>query len=303
MGGSSSQRVTSGLRLAVSNIAWDPSEDDEIAAVLRREGASGVEIAPTKWRDKPLDATAAEIARYRQTWEDRGLRIVSLQALLFGRPDLELFGATRIELRDYLLRVIELGAGLGAHALVFGSPKNRLRGSLSPSDAMASATDFFREIGEFAAEHGVTIAIEANPPAYGCDFIMRTGESVELCRAIDSIGIGVNADLGGMTMSGDEPRPVIESARGCIAHFHASEPNLAELSATSNHAAAAAALVAIGYKGWVSVEMRSREAERGKLEAGNAEESLGTEKARSANVQAVERAVRFAKTAYGAAIS
>ena len=293
--------MTSGLRLAVSNIAWDPSEDDEIAAVLTREGASGVEIAPTKWRDKPLDATAREIAHYRTTWEDRGLRIVSLQALLFGRSDLELFGATRFELRDYLRRVIELGAGLGAHALVFGSPKNRLRGPLAMSDAMASATDFFREIGDFAAEHGVTIAIEANPPEYGCDFITRTDEAVELCRAIASAGIGVNGDLGGMSMSGDDPRSVIESASDCIVHFHASEPNLAELSAASNHAAAAAGLVAIGYRGWVSVEMR--EAGSGKREAGNAEERLDRQKARSANFQAVERAVRLAKTAYSSAIS
>src|SRR5262249_4645068 len=162
---------------------------------------SGVEIAPTKWRDKPLDATASEIARYRQSWEDRELRIVSLQALLFGRPDLELFGATRSELRDYLLRLIELGAGLGAHALGFGSPKNRLRGSLALPDAIASATEFFQEIGDFAADHGVTIAIEANPPEYGCDFITRIDEAVALCRAIGSAGIGVNGDLGGMTMS------------------------------------------------------------------------------------------------------
>jgi len=293
--------VSSGLRLAVSNIAWDPSEDDAIAAVLRREGVTGVEIAPTKWREKPLDATAAEIDRYRKYWLERGLRIVSLQALLFGRPDLELFGATRPRLAEYLRRVIELGAGLGAHALVFGSPKNRLRGSLALADAMSSAAEFFRDLGEFAEQHGVVMGLEANPPEYGCDFITRTAEAVALCRAIGIAGIGVNGDLGGMSMSGDEPRSTIESARGCITHFHASEPNLAELSDKSNHAAAAAGLVAIGYGGWVSVEMR--EAGRGKREAGNAEESLDTQTARSANVQAVERAVRLANQVYRSAIS
>lgn len=290
--------MASQLRLAVSNIAWDPSEDDAIAAVLRREGVSGIEIAPTKWREKPLDASPAEVARYRQSWLDRGLRIVSLQALLFGRPDLELFGATRTELAEYLRRVIDLGARLGAHALVFGSPKNRLRGSLALADAMASATEFFRDIGSFSSEHGVVMAIEANPPEYGCDFVTRTSQAVALCRAIASTGVGVNADLGGMSMSGDEPRATIEAARDCLAHFHASEPNLAELSATSRHDAAAAGLATIGYAGWVSIEMRQIA-----RDAGNAEESLGTQTARAANVAAVERAVRLAKRAYGPAIS
>ena len=283
------------LRLSISNIAWDPAEDDAVTEVLQAEGVSAVEIAPTKWRDKPLEATAAEVERYRQSWANRGLRVSSLQALLFGRPDLELFGKTRLQLAEYLYRVIELGAGLGAHALVFGSPKNRLRGSLALGDAMASAAEFLRDIGEFAAQHGLVIAIEANPPEYGCDFVTRTNEAVALCRAIASVGVGVNGDLGGMTLSADAPRIAIDSARTCLVHFHASEPNLVELGAQSDHAAAAAGLAAIGYAGWVAIEQR--EAERRDGDEGK------SSTARSTNVAAVERAVKFAKAAYAAAIS
>ena len=109
---------------------------------------SGVEIAPTKWRARPFDASADEIAEYRRSWEDRGLRIVSLQSLLFGRSDLQLFGTdgVRAALADYLRRVIDFGAQLGAHALVFGSPKNRLRGALDLRDANEIAAVFFREL-------------------------------------------------------------------------------------------------------------------------------------------------------------
>ena len=136
-------------RFAVSNIAWETSEDGAIADVLRREGVGGVEIAPTKWREKPFEATAAEVASYRRSWEDRGLRVVSLQALLFGRPDLQLFASpeSRAQLGDYLRRVIDFAAAVGAHALVFGSPKNRVRGALPMDEAMAIAADFFRGVG------------------------------------------------------------------------------------------------------------------------------------------------------------
>jgi sugar phosphate isomerase/epimerase len=211
-----------------------------------------------------------------------------MQALLFGRPDLELFGPTRRQLSEYLYRVIELGAGLGAKALVFGSPKNRLLGSLPLADAMASAVEFFRGVGDVAAQHGVVIAIEANPPEYGGDFVTRTSEAVELCRAVANAGVGVNGDLGGMTMSGDEPAATLAAARDCLVHFHASEPNLVELgTASADHAAAAAALRAWGYTGWVAIEQRG---------------VPKTETTRSANVAAVERAVRFVKSVYGRAM-
>src|SRR5581483_3256291 len=105
-------------RLAISNIAWEPAEDDAIGTVLRTAGVGGVEIAPTKWKENPVRASLADIAEYRKAWEQRGLRIVSMQALLFGRPELQLFGeeSSRAAMLDYLQRLVKLGAGLGAKA-------------------------------------------------------------------------------------------------------------------------------------------------------------------------------------------
>jgi sugar phosphate isomerase/epimerase len=270
------------LRLAVSNIAWDPADDDAIAAILRREHAGGVEIAPTKWRERPFDASPSDVAEYRRAWEDRGLEIVSLQALLFGRPDLQLFGteASRAAMSDYLRRVIDFAATLGAYALVFGSPKNRIRGTLSATEATAIATDFFRDLGAHAHAQRTAICIEANPPAYGCDFITTTREAVDLCRAIDHPGVRVNADLGGMTISGESPAETLPLARDVIGHFHASEPHLAELGAGADHASAASGLASINYDGWISIEMRA----------------VGGD----GNVAAVDRALRVARKAYAA---
>jgi D-psicose/D-tagatose/L-ribulose 3-epimerase len=269
--------------LAVSNIAWDSAEDDAVADVLRRAGAAGVEIAPTKWRERPLEATAAEVAAYRSAWEDRGLRVVSLQSLLFGLPELQLFGdtSTRMATLDVVRGMIDLAAGLGAHALVFGSPKNRLRGALPLEQANEIAADFFRELGIHAHAQRTVLCIEANPAGYGCDFITTTEEAAELCRNVDHPGVRVNGDLGGMTMSNEDPVAALQSAGSCLAHFHASEPHLAPFGASSDHTRAAEGLALAHYDGWVSIEMRA---------AGGGE-----------NVAAVERAVRLAQRAYGGA--
>jgi D-psicose/D-tagatose/L-ribulose 3-epimerase len=263
-------------RLAISNIAWEASENDAVVAVLRREGVTGVEIAPTKWREKPFDASAADVAACRRWWEDRGLRIVSMQALLFGRPELQLFSDTQSQLGDYLKRVIDFAAAVGAGALVFGSPKNRVRGALSMDEAMSIAADFLRDIGAYCTERNTALCIEANPVEYGCDFVTTTAEAVALSRAVESPGIRVNVDLGGITMSGEDVAGAISNARDVIGHYHASEPNLVEIGARPQHHEARQALAKIGYAEWISIEMRA---------SGN-------------NVAAVERAIRVVKSEY-----
>jgi D-psicose/D-tagatose/L-ribulose 3-epimerase len=248
--------MTDSLRLAVSNIAWEPADDDAVAAVLRSEGVSAIEIAPTKWRKWPIETNAIERREYRRAWADRGMQIVSMQSLLFGRPDLQLFGPTRPALSDYIRGLMDMGADLGVRTFIFGSPKNRVRGDLPIADAMQIAADFFRLIGKHAAQRNTVVCIEANPPAYGCDFITTTAEAVALCTAVNHPGIAINVDLGGMTMSGEPPRETIVSASGMIGHFHASEPQLAELGAQADHAAAARGLAEIDYDKWISIEMR-----------------------------------------------
>jgi len=268
------------MRLAVSNIAWDRSEDDRVAEALRREGVTGIEIAPTKWRDDPLRAPAADIEGLRREWNDQGLRIVSLQALLFGRPDLQLFGsdASRAAMFGHLERTVDFAAAVGAHALVFGSPGNRKRGSMSLANATSVAVDFLQKLGAYAHDRGTTVSLEANPVEYGCDFVTTTADAVALCNAVGHPGIGVNGDLGGIMLAGEDPVSALESAASRLVHVHASEPALAELSVRDEHIAAGRALSKMRYDGWVSIEMRA---------VGGGQ-----------NVSAVERAVKAAKTAY-----
>ena len=270
------------MKLAVSNIAWDASAEDAAAGVLVRGGVTGVELAPTKWRDAPFDARADDIAELRKRWEDRGLPIVALQSLLFGRPDLQLFAGDRdrAALLDHLRKVADFAAAVGARSLVFGSPKNRLRGERSPEEAMEIARNFFRGLATHARDRGVVLCIEANPPEYGCDFITRTGEAVELCRLVDDPTIRVNADLGGMALAGEDPSTAVAQAAAYVGHVHASEPHLAALSTLSAHERAASALVGMNYSGWISIEMR----------APPSGEQLAT----------LERAIRVASRAYAA---
>lgn len=248
------------MKLAVSNIAWPREQDDAVAAVLRKRGVTGIEIAPTKLWSNPLAASAAEVAACRRWWEQRGLRIVAAQALLFGRPDLTVFDSIdiRIQTSYYLRRIIARCAELGASALVFGSPKNRRIGSLPKAQAWPTAVEFFDSLATEAELFGAAVVLEANPPEYGADFVTRASEAVEFVRAVNRPGLRLHLDAACMTLANDPIRATFDDGFADLSHFHVSEPNL-ELPGGSDrveHAAFAAELRQRGYSHWVSLEMR-----------------------------------------------
>jgi D-psicose/D-tagatose/L-ribulose 3-epimerase len=245
---------------AVSTIAWPRDQDAAIADVLCRHGIAGIEIAPTKFWPNPLEATGAEIDDYRHSWDARGIRIVAAQALLFGKPELTLFESseTRQCTLDYLARIVRLCARLGAGTLVFGSPRNRRIGRMPRVEAYSIAVDFFSRLAETAAREGTCIALEANPPEYGADFVTNAAEAIELVETVNHPGLRLHLDTGCMTLAGDSIRSTFDRGFAPMKHFHVSEPNLDPPtdSGTVDHKSFAEELRRRDYRGWVSLEMR-----------------------------------------------
>jgi D-psicose/D-tagatose/L-ribulose 3-epimerase len=245
--------------MAVSNLAWDAGEDADVAELMLSLGITGLEIAPTRIWESPLSSSQTHRAEYKARWADHGITIVSLQALLFGRPDLTLFesAAARTSTFDYLRGMIELAADVGASRLVFGSPRNRARGAMAKDEADEIAITFFRAVGDFAVQAGCVFCLEPNPPQYDCDWITTVEEGSRFVRDVGHAGIGLNADSGGITLAGEEPAAIIPKTASEIAHFHISEPQLSPIGDGGvTHPSFARALSASGYDGWTSVEMR-----------------------------------------------
>ena len=247
------------MRLAVSNIAWKQQDDAAVAAMMRDAGVTGVEVAPTAVWPEPLLVTVEELKAYRAWWSDQGIQVVALQALLFGHPELTLFGALerRTDMLRHLIGMADIAAALGAGPMVFGSPRNRTVGDAPREVTNRIATEFFREAGARAAERGVALCVEPNPPAYGCDFVTTVADGLELVRSVASAGFGLHMDAGTLALNDEPIASTIGEAAWATRHFHASEPFLAPLgSGTTNHDGCAQALRASGYTGWVSLEMR-----------------------------------------------
>lgn len=246
------------MKLAMSSIAWEPPEDEAVARILREHGFAGVELAPTKIFPRPDAADEPAMTACREAWSRRGLPIVALQALLFGHPELTVFGDARPRTLEYLTGVARLGGRLGAGALVFGSPRNRARGSLPERDAWPAAVEFFRALGTAAARAGTCVCIEPNPPRYGADFIVDSEEALRLVEEVASPGFGLHLDAACALLAGEDFPARLRASAHVLRHVHLSEPDLAPVRAggSVDLPAIAAALRDIGYAGWVSVEMK-----------------------------------------------
>ena len=183
----------------------------------------------------------------------------ALQAILFGRPDLTLFGSPQVQaaLVEHLVRVAELAAAFGAGVLVFGSPRNRDRGTLAPDAADDIAADVFGRAAEASERLGVCLCLEPNPPAYGCNYLTRWREAAALVRRVDRPGLGLHLDVACLAMAGDDAGEALAASRDIVRHFHVTEPELGDFLAPKlDHARLGAAVHATGYDGWLSIEMR-----------------------------------------------
>lgn len=246
------------MRLAISNIAWDVSEDEVIAALLHRSGISAIDIAPGKYFPKPNAATDDDIVRVKSWWAERGIEITGMQALLFGTTSLNVFGLPEMQeaMLQHLAAVCRIGGSIGARRLVFGSPKNRDRSGLSDQNALAIAVPFFRRLGDIAQSYDVVVCLEPNPVCYGANFMTNSIETASVVEQVAHPAIRMQFDTGAITINGEDPEAVLQAYAPLIGHVHASEPGLIPLGdGETAHSTVAEALTKYLPDHLVSIEM------------------------------------------------
>ena len=154
------------MKLAVSNIAWENSELADHLVLLRDLGCQGVELAPSCIWPEPVRATASERARLRSLVGESGLEITGFHALLFTRPDLQLFrDKAGLNLTvEYLIDLARLCSDLKGRLLVFGSPRNRVRHGRDYQECLDWVADAFHTAAIRCQPLGVTLCIEPLAP-------------------------------------------------------------------------------------------------------------------------------------------
>ena len=144
------------MNLSISNIAWNKSEDNEISKILNTYNINLIDIAPNKYF-YPIDKTTnQEIIKVKNFWKQRNIEISCLQSLLYNTENFNIFSDndnSNVSPLKYLEKIIKISNQLGAKNIIFGSPKNRDRGTLSDIEVLSQSKFFFRSLGDIALKY------------------------------------------------------------------------------------------------------------------------------------------------------
>lgn len=239
------------MRLSISSLALKNEPFSEALARLRTMPIRGIEIAPTLHFPDPIGSSRVERQAFRAQIESAGLEIVGMQSLFFGK-NFQLFGPSRGEHREHLIRMAELNRDLGGKIMVWGSFRNRQRGGLPLDEANDIAEVFFREISSPLADLGQTICIEPVSAKYGSDYLRTHAETLELVKKIDRNSVRVNFDLGSLLWEGENLS--FFEAQPYIGHVHLNNPGMKAPAPNLREHRQLKNIMAVHYPGWASFE-------------------------------------------------
>ena len=239
-------------QLAISNIAWQKDDDETVYAAMQQAGFTGLELAPTRiFSEAPYENLTSALlfgGYLKNRW---GFSVPSLQSIWYGQKGNIFDPADTEHLLDYTAQAFQFAHSLNCPSLVFGCPKNRMR-PLGANDAAAEA--FFMQAGNLAARYGVHLALEQlgrrDVRVVGLDGF--DGEEGGL--RLDNPGLSVNLDLSTVLAQGEHLQSFIDDMQ-YVSHVHISEPGLVPIERRPEHKELALLLGAVGYRGFVSVEM------------------------------------------------
>jgi sugar phosphate isomerase/epimerase len=260
-GDSSAHNTSAKLRFALCNEMFEKSTMAEVCGIISKLGYHGIEIAPYTLAATADAVTTAQRAQIRKEIKDNGLETVGLHWLLAKTAGLHMTtpdNAVYRRTKDYFNVLINLCHDLGGKVMVIGSPKQRsLVDGQTYEGAWKRAVELFHGACDKARDAGVTLCIEPLAKAE-TDFINTVTEGLKMMREINHPNFKVHLDVKAMAAEGTPSIPeIIRSVKAKeIGHFHVNDPNLyGPGMGDVDYGPIAAAVRAIGWKKWLSVEV------------------------------------------------
>jgi sugar phosphate isomerase/epimerase len=242
------------MKLSISNIAWDKSDDDYMYDYLVDMGFNGIEIAPTRVIEKNPYDNEDQAKAFKALMDKKGLTVSSMQSIWFQRSERIFYDeAERTTAVSYTKKAIDFAKVLDCNNLVFGCPKNR---SYEDIADIEKGISFFKDVAAYAHRNATVFSLEPNPTIYNTNFINETSEAFAFVKRVGGDGFKVNVDFGTIVQN-DEDLSVIADNLKLVNHVHISEPFLNRIEKREKHKELCAILKDGGYDGFVSIEMKN----------------------------------------------
>jgi sugar phosphate isomerase/epimerase len=247
------------FRHAICNEVYKGWDFRAACQSIRKAGYTGIEIAPFTLAEDPCTISPAQRQEYKAIMAGEGLEFVGLHWLMVSPPGLHVTTpdlSLRARSWRHIHDLIDLCADLGPNGvMIFGSPKQRsTAGGLSPAEATRNYVDGMATAGHRARQQGVTLLIEALPPA-DTDVVTSLDEAADWVAHIGSPAVQTMFDSHNAIQEVEPHAVLVDRHFPLIRHFHVNELDGKHPSRGNyDFKPVLAVLAARGYQGWVSLE-------------------------------------------------
>jgi len=246
------------MKLSISNIAWDHSKLGYYLPMIRSLGCDGVELAPSCIWPEPIYASIEERKFIREIINKNNLQLTGFHALLYTRPDLQLF-KDRKNLANtirYLQSLSDLCAELGGRVLVLGSPNNRSTRGRDYGQCVEWATEAFYNIARYSARREIMFCLEPLSPNE-TDFVDSSIAGLDLVKEVNHPNFRLHLDTKSIIYSNEDIDSVVTQCYSHLEHIHVADPNLMPPGSSGyDHNKIGTVLRDRGYDNFVSIEMK-----------------------------------------------
>ena len=247
------------FRHAICNEVYKGWDFRNACQSIRKAGYTGIEIAPFTLADDPCTIPAARRRELRAIMSEEGLEFVGLHWLMVSPAGLHVTTpehALRARSWRHIHDLIDLCADLGPNGvMIFGSPKQRTStGGLTPAEATKNYVDGMRAAGHWAEQRGVTLLIEALPPA-DTDVVTSLDEAAKWVAEIGSPAVQTMFDSHNAIAEAEPHAVLVERHFPVIRHVHVNELD-GKHPGKGNYdfKPVLSVLAQRGYQGWISME-------------------------------------------------
>lgn len=233
-------------------------------AILAEVGYDGLEImadVPHAW---PPDMTPERVHTVRAAVEQHRMEVSNLNAFMmcavedFHHPSwIEPDPAYRRRRIEHTIAAVHLAKQLGART-VSTEPGGPLPDGWTREQAFETFREGLHEAARHAEAAGVRLLIEPEPGM----IIQSAADFEQFMHGVRSPAVGLNFDLGHFFCVGEDPAALIRRFGRRIEHVHLEDIppdrkhfHLPPGRGAIDFRAVADALRAIGYNGWVTVEL------------------------------------------------
>lgn len=200
------------------------SKLDSFLYVLKKNGIKYIELPVSKiLPDYEIDKKKIQLFLNKIT--KYNIKISSIQAIFFKKKLNVLKENDHEETIKHLNKIILISKLLKTKNIIFGSPRNRIKGAISNKKAFKIFSNLLSKIQTKLVKNNITFCIEPNSKYYGCDFILNSSQALKFINFSKIRNLGINFDTGNALLENDKKK-ILKKNQKYFKNFQISEKNL-----------------------------------------------------------------------------